>query len=99
MLRQEFGQSFFPLISGLKWHKRGEWRIFGIMKTEDETIKEMAAVLRSTEQMAASFATRIQERLGQDVSFIEILDVMKKISATRLSMDRVVFQLRRRLKL
>ena len=69
------------------------------MKTEDETIREMAAVLRSTEQMAAGFATRVQERLGQEVSFIEILDVMKKISTTRLSMDSVVVQLRRRLKL
>ena len=64
---------------------------------ESSTIKEMAAVLRSTETMADQFAKQVQERLDQPVSYAEILAAMKKISAKSLSMTRVVTNLRRQL--
>ena len=64
------------------------------METE---IREIAAVLRSTEGMAAGFARRVQERVGQPVSHAEILGVMEKIAPTRLTMDAVVNKLRQQL--
>ena len=65
-------------------------------RTEDRT-QEIAEVLRATEDMAAAFADRVQERLGQPVSHDQILATMQKISAKRLTMDRVVTKLRREL--
>jgi hypothetical protein len=64
--------------------------------TEDRT-EEIAEVLRATEDMAAAFADRVQERVGQPVSHDQILAIMQNISAKRLTMDRVVTKLRREL--
>ena len=63
------------------------------------TEKEIAGVLRSTDEMAAKFAERVQERVGQPVSYAEILAVMEAMPATRLTMDKVVYKLRRQLHL
>ena len=63
----------------------------------ESTIQEMADVLRSTETMADQFAKRVQERVGQPVSYAEILVVMKKTPAKSLSMNKVVTKLRRQL--
>ena len=63
----------------------------------ESTVQEMAAVLRPTETMADQFAKRVQERVGQPVSYAEILAVMKKGSAKSLSMKKVVAKLRRQL--
>ena len=63
-------------------------------ETMDSEIKEIAAVLHSTETMAAQFAQRVQERVGQQVSHAEILATMKKMSAKNLSMGKVVAKLR-----
>ena len=65
-------------------------------RTEDRT-QEIAEILRATEDMAAAFADRVQERLGQPVSHDQILETMQKISVKRLTMDRVVTKLRREL--
>lgn len=56
----------------------------------EATVKEIAAVLRSTESMAAQFAQRVQDRVGQPVSYAEILSAMQKISARSLSLEKVV---------
>ena len=56
----------------------------------DATTKEIAALLRSTEQMASQFVERVQARAGQPVSQAEILVAMRKISSKSLSMDKVV---------
>jgi hypothetical protein len=61
----------------------------------ETTVQEMAEVLRSTENMADQFAQRVQERVGHPVPYVEILGVMKKMSAKTLSMDKVVTKLRR----
>jgi hypothetical protein len=63
-------------------------------ETMDSQIKEIAAVLHSTETMAAQFAQRVQERVGQPVSHSEILATMKKMSVKNLSMGKVVAKLR-----
>lgn len=63
----------------------------------ETTVKEIAAVLRSTDRMAAGFAQRIQERVGQPVPYTDILAVMRKISPTSLTMARVVTKLKRQL--
>jgi hypothetical protein len=64
-------------------------------ETEQDDIKKLAAVLRSTEPMADQFATRIQERVGDPpVSHAEILAVTKKMSPKQLSMDKVVGKLK-----
>jgi hypothetical protein len=55
----------------------------------------MASVLHSTETMADQFAKRVQERVGQPVSYAEILAAMKKMSAKSLTMSKVVKKLRR----
>jgi hypothetical protein len=62
---------------------------------EDMT-KEMAAVLRSTESMAAEFAQRVQERVGVPVSHTEILAAMQKISSRSLSLEKVVTKVQQR---
>jgi hypothetical protein len=56
----------------------------------ESTIKEIASVLRSTEPMAAQFAQRVQDRVGQPVSHDEILAAMKKISSKSLSLEKVI---------
>lgn len=63
-------------------------------ETMNSEIKEIAAVLHSTETMAVQFAKRVQERVGQPVSHAEILAIMKKMSAKNLSMGKVVAKLR-----
>jgi 3-methyladenine DNA glycosylase AlkC len=40
--------------------------------------------------MAVQFVQRVQERVGQSVSLAEILTAMQKISAKKLSLERVV---------
>ena len=62
------------------------------------TIKEMAAVLRSTETMADQFAILVQQRVGQPVSHAEILTAMKKVSPKQLSMNKVVAKIRQQRK-
>lgn len=62
----------------------------------ETTVQEIAAVLRSTDRMAAGFAERVQERVGQPVSYADILAEMKKMPSTALSMEKVVFRLTRR---
>lgn len=60
----------------------------------DSEMKEIAAVLHSTDTMAAQFVKMVQERVGQPVSHSEILATMKKMSAKNLSMGKVVAKLR-----
>ena len=62
----------------------------------EATIKEIAGLLRSTEQMAAQFVERVQTRSGQSVSQAEILAVMQKMSAKTLSMEKVVTKVQQR---
>jgi hypothetical protein len=61
-----------------------------------DTTKEIAAVLHSTESMAAEFAQRVQERVGAPVSHDEILAAMQKISSKSLSLDKVVTKVQQR---
>jgi hypothetical protein len=63
----------------------------------ESTVQEMAEVLRSTETMADQFGQRVQERLGQQVSYAEILAVMKTTPTKSLTMQKVVGKLRRQL--
>ncbi len=62
------------------------------------TTKEIAALLRSTEQMADQFIRRVQTRVGEPVLDEEILAAMKKISAKSLSMEKVVAKVQQQLK-
>jgi hypothetical protein len=64
----------------------------------EATIKEIAAILRSTEQMASQFVQRVETRLGQPVSHAEILAAMQDIPAKSLSMERVITKLKRKRK-
>jgi hypothetical protein len=66
-------------------------------KSRKATVKEMAAILRSTEAMASEFAQRVQERGGKPVAYTEILTAMQDMSAKRLSMGKVVSKVRRQL--
>jgi hypothetical protein len=59
----------------------------------ETTIKEIAGLLRSTDQMATQFFERVQSRIGQPVSHAEVLAAMKAISAKSLTMDKVVAKL------
>lgn len=63
----------------------------------ESTVQEIAAVLRSTDKMAAGFAQRAQERVGQPVLYTDILAVMRKMPSTSLSMTKVVIRLKRQL--
>jgi hypothetical protein len=67
------------------------------LEAQESAVKEIAAVLRSTEAMAAQFAERVQERVGEQVSYDEILAAMQDISAKRLTMGKVVIKVRRQL--
>lgn len=67
----------------------------GLVET---TIKEIAALLRSTEQMAAQFVNRVETRVGQPVSHAEILSAMQKISSKSLSMEKVIAKIQQRRK-
>ena len=62
----------------------------------EPTVKEIATVLRSTEMMADQFAKRVQERVGRQVSYTEILAAMEDISAKSLTMSKVVTKLKRK---
>jgi hypothetical protein len=64
----------------------------------ETTTKEIAALLRSTEQMADRFVQRVRTRVGEPVLDEEILAAMKKISAKSLSMEKVVAKVQRQLK-
>ncbi len=64
----------------------------------EQTIKEIAAILRSTEDMADRFTRRVQERVGQSTSAEDVLAVMKAMPAKSLSMDKVVSKLQQRQK-
>lgn len=55
----------------------------------EATLKEIAAILRSTEDMAAQFAKRVESRVGQPVSHAQVLAAMKKMTARNLSLDKV----------
>jgi hypothetical protein len=61
----------------------------------ETTIKEIAGLLRSTEQMAAQFVQRVQSRIGQPVSHAEVLAAMQDISSKSLTMDKVVAKLQK----
>jgi hypothetical protein len=63
----------------------------------ESTVKEIAAVLRSTEEMAAAFAERVQERVGQPVPYTDILAVMQQMQPSTLTMAKVVTKLKRQL--
>ena len=63
----------------------------------ETAVKDIAALLRSTNKMANGFAERVQERVGQPVPYTDILDVMQSMSPTTLTMDKVVTKLRRQL--
>lgn len=64
----------------------------------DSTIKEIAAVLHSTESMAAQFVQRVQERVDQPVSHADILIVMQKIPPKSLSLEKVITRVKERQK-
>ncbi len=61
----------------------------------ESTVKDIAAILRSTDTMADKFAKRVQERVKQPVTYDEILHAMQKMSVKRLSMDKVVAKVRK----
>ena len=63
----------------------------------ETTIKEIAAVLRSTDKMADGFARRVQERVGEPVPYSDILAVMQQMPSTRLTMAKVVTKLKQQL--
>jgi hypothetical protein len=67
----------------------------GKAEARKANVKEIAGILRSTETMAAQFAKRVQERVGEQVSYADILDAMRKMSAKRLTMGKVVSKVRR----
>lgn len=60
-------------------------------------IQEIAARLRSTDEMAVKFTERVQERLGQQVSNAEILSIMEGIAPSRLTMDELIRKMKRQL--
>lgn len=62
------------------------------METE---VKEIAALLRSTDKMAIGFAERVQERVGRPVPHADIVAVMQKMRPATLTMARVVTKLKR----
>jgi len=61
----------------------------------ESTVKDIAAILRSTDTMADEFAKRVQERVKHPVTYDEILGAMQKMSVKRLSMDKVVAKLKK----
>jgi hypothetical protein len=63
----------------------------------ESTIKEIAAILRSTDKMADGFARRVQERVGEPVPYADILAVMQQIPSTSLTMTKVVTKLKKEL--
>ena len=56
----------------------------------EATIKEISAILRSTEPMAAQFVQRVQQRVKQPASPAQVLAAMQKISVKALTLDKVV---------
>ena len=67
------------------------------LEVQESVVKEIAAVLRSTETMAAQFVERVQEQVGEEVPYDEILAAMQDMSAKRLTMGKVVTKVRRQL--
>ena len=63
----------------------------------ETTVQEIAAVLRSTDRMAAGFAQRVQERVGRPVPYTDILAVMEQMRPSTLTMAKVVAKLKRQL--
>ena len=63
----------------------------------ETTIKEIAAILRSTDKMADGFARRVQERVGRPVPYADILAVMQQIPTASLTMTKVVTKLKKEL--
>lgn len=64
---------------------------------EDKT-KEIAALLRSTEEMAVQFVRRVQSRVGQTVSHAQVLAAMQEISTRSLSFEKVVAKVQKQQK-
>jgi hypothetical protein len=62
----------------------------------EDTIKEIATLLRSTEDMADQFVQRVQGRVARPVSPDEILRTMKKVSNKSLTMEKIVVKLQQR---
>ncbi len=56
----------------------------------ENALKEIAAILRSTEDMAIQFIKRVESRVGQPLSHAEILAAIKKVPTRNLSMEKVV---------
>jgi len=56
----------------------------------EATIKEIATILRSTDDMALQFIKRVESRIGQPVSHGEILTAMKKVPVKNLSLEKIV---------
>jgi hypothetical protein len=56
----------------------------------DATTKEIATLLRATDDMAQQFVQRVQSRVDPSVSAGEVLAAMKKISVKSISMEKVV---------
>jgi len=56
----------------------------------ENVIEEIAAILRSTEDMALQFIKRVESRVGQPLSHAEVLAAIKKVPTRNLSMEKVV---------
>jgi hypothetical protein len=59
---------------------------------EQPTTKQIAALLRSTDDMANQFVLRVQARVGEPVSPDLILAAMEKIPTKSLSFEKVVLK-------
>jgi hypothetical protein len=64
----------------------------------DNSIKEIAELLRATDEMAVQFVERVQARVNEPVSEAEVLAAMKQISAKTLTMDKVVAKVQQKRK-
>lgn len=64
----------------------------------ETTINQIAALLRSSDEMAACFVERVQARVGEPVSEAEILAAMKKIPAKSMTMEKVLTKVRQQRK-
>jgi hypothetical protein len=66
-------------------------------QTRKAQVKEIAALLRSTDSMAMQFAEHVQDRVGQQVSFADIVKAMKTVPPKSLTMGKVINKVRRQL--
>jgi hypothetical protein len=62
------------------------------------TTQEIAALLRSTDEMATQFVERVQARIGEPVSEADILAAMQKIPSKSLTMEKVVAKVQQKRK-